>query len=66
MADYIPPDKLDDIQAELGSSLESELLGYLVEAGASASTDVVGALNELNSTTDIGLEEAYRTWIASL
>ena len=66
MADYVPPDNLDAIQALLGSSLETELLGYLVEAGALSVTDVVGALNELNSTTDIGFKEAYETWIASV
>ena len=60
------PDNLNAIAALLGSSLETGLLGYLVEAGASEVTDVVGALNELNSTEGVGFQEAYDTWISSL
>ncbi len=66
MADYVPPDQLKIIAGYTSSSLaDAELLGYLAEAGATAG-EVVGALNELNSTEGIGFQAAYETWIASL
>lgn len=61
----IAPDNLNAIKVLLASDLDTELLGYLVEAGATSVTDVTGALNELNSTTGIGFREAYYTFITA-